>query len=269
MNSILLKQDPSHIIHEPIKDSISSLHQLINNKVKLKRPVFFIPGWNDDNCRCWAASNKGNIPLKDWLRSMVTNFQDAYFVNFQAESTRCDSFLAFGELIKRKIWAIAGKGQECDVVAHHMGGLGVRAAIALGEPLDHVQSCITIATPHRGEVRNGGKVLFGKMRGTYAGSGPSQNLQASSLHPDSESIKTINSVHNRFLFLDRVRRFYQIAKARGKGAARPNILEKDGVENLYQSKAHEISIQDDGRSSSIPLTLDPRAILAVIDILIL
>lgn len=256
MDPTQLKQPLNHPIDETIQDCISQLNKLKNKSIVFKRPVFFIPGRNDENCRCWTEARGGSLSLKDWLNNVAADLQDVYFINFQAESKHCDGFLEFGELIKKKIWAVAGKEQACDVVCHHMGGLGLRAAVVLGQPLNNIHSCVTVAAPHRGEFLKGWRSWF------------INDPQSRSLRPESEPIKSINTFMNRQLFLDRIQAFYQIAALRPDGVINPDLMPKDGAEKLYREKTYKILLKDADWPNLSRLTHDPRIILKVFQILL-
>ena len=49
------------------QNALNKLEEFTKNKIALKRPVFFVPGWTDESCACWRESNKINICIKDWF----------------------------------------------------------------------------------------------------------------------------------------------------------------------------------------------------------
>src|ERR1041385_581640 len=127
------------------------------NKLTLKRPVFFVPGWTDEAGRCWD-------PLRQVLGEILTNPKDAVFINFEQDAKDCSSFYDLGARLNEKVRRRIDARAKFDCVAHSMGGLDVRAAITDGDkPLVHGSTCITVATPHRGDHLGGLRNILGKI----------------------------------------------------------------------------------------------------------
>ena len=106
------------------KNAVDRLEELAKNKLELKRPVFFIPGWTDEACVCWMTPYlKRGTCIKGWAPQIIKNFDLIDYVSFSdKESQSCKSFLGFGDILKEKIWNKIGKKAEFDLVGHNMGG---------------------------------------------------------------------------------------------------------------------------------------------------
>src|SRR3989338_10480597 len=88
------------------KNASDKLEDLVWNKLELKRPVFFIPGWTDETCVCWKSPYlKRDVCIKDWSKKVVKNPDYINYVSFPVkESQSCKSFFDFGDILKEKIW---------------------------------------------------------------------------------------------------------------------------------------------------------------------
>jgi len=54
--------------------AVKKLEDLINNKISLERPVFFVPGWTDEDNTCWkTAYRKSYVSMKEWIKKIVKN----------------------------------------------------------------------------------------------------------------------------------------------------------------------------------------------------
>lgn len=143
----------------------NKLREFKDKKIKLKRDVFFVPGWTDQACICWTEPYMESgidrragweYTVKDW-EYIVKNPERMHYlklvendksiniirnkegkikkVEFKSDpSYRYTNFFQFAELIKRKIRATGVK--EFDLVGHSMGGLDIIAATALDKNLD-------------------------------------------------------------------------------------------------------------------------------------
>lgn len=140
-----------------------------NNKIRLKRDVFFIPGWTDQACICWIEpyTESGidrragwEYTVKDW-EYIIENPEKIHYlqlvenndsiniirnrqrkvkkVEFKSDdqSYSYTNFFQFAELIKNKIRATGAR--EFDLVGHSMGGLDIISAVVLDRNLDAYQ----------------------------------------------------------------------------------------------------------------------------------
>ncbi len=254
--------------------ALDKLNEWANNKIGLKRPVFFVAGWTDESCAAWMNSDKINKSIRDWLTEICLNQDQSYYINFEKESPDCNNFLDFGEVLKKKIWDVLGKNKEFDIVGHSMGGLDIRAAIALGEPLLNIRNCLTVSTPHWGDNFGGfnawlRKTLFGsKIANLFAKETPYQIVQSQQLDPDYESIKTINKLENREAFLERVDKMFQFKGTQDftvKGSA---FIDRTGLSPQLTDKIENVIIEGADHTGKIGITKDPRTVLAILRILL-
>lgn len=150
--------------------------------LRLKRPVFFVPGWSDQGCLCWTepyVEGGGDrrpgweYTIQDWVEEIIvpTDQANVHFVTLVEDernviikrfsrgmkqgkiqsvdwsrdpSAQYESFFQFAELLKRTIRALGA--EEYDLVGHSMGGLDIIAATVLDRSLDQeseVQRFIT------------------------------------------------------------------------------------------------------------------------------
>lgn len=153
------------------------LQALQTEKITLNRPVFFVPGWRDEDGTCWLETCKDTDeqPIRDWVPEVVTNPALAHYVTFtDAESRGCESFVDFGQLVKERVWEAIGRDTPFDAIGHSMGGLDIVAALLdEDEPLAHLHYLITVATPHRGTEWGGGCDNY-RARSPAPGTPPSQ-----------------------------------------------------------------------------------------------
>lgn len=243
-------------------------------KITLKRPVFFVPGWTDEMCNCWAKGEWGRMSIKEWIGNVTQNPDKAYYINFIEETMKCKSFLDFGEVLKVKIWDIIGKNAEFDIAGHSMGGLDIRAAVAQGEPLLNINKCLTVATPHQGDNLGGIDIgirkffLLGWIVNKVKPETPYQKMQSEGLDPDYEPIQLINEPNNKIAFLERIGKLYELKGSRDftvKGSA---YLDETGIApELCKSKIEKVEIPGADHTGKIGITQDPRTILAVLRIL--
>ncbi len=231
--------------------------------ITFPRPVFFVPGWRDDNAQCWTKANGQGLSMQHWIRNVATNPQEVYFVNFVTESRQCRDFWDLGKCFKKKVKALVGNSRAFDVVAHGMGGLAIRASLVDEEPLLNAHTCITIATAHRGRQIRGTQSLLNRFMRQRA----YHTIQSKSLDSDSQAMKEINALTHRRLFLERVDKLYQFSRARDSAAGNVCLLDGQGIEVLYQQKTREVVLEGSQRLGDKTMTQDPRTILAVIKIL--
>jgi len=137
-------------------------------RIRLKRDIFFVPGWTDQACICWtepyvesgADIRRGwEYTVKDW-EYIIENPEKMHYIqlvenensiniirNKQGKIKKVEfksdpsygytNFFQFAELVKSKIRATGAR--EFDLVGHSMGGLDIISAIALDRNLDAYQ----------------------------------------------------------------------------------------------------------------------------------
>lgn len=248
------------------QEALEQLNTWKQDKIVLKRPVFFVPGWTDEDCKCWTLGEYDKIPIKQWINDITKNFNEAHYITFIEETTNCKSFIDFGEALKTKIWNIIDKYTEFDIVGHSMGGLNARAAIAQGEPLLNINKCLTVATPHQGDHLGG--LNWWLIKRGFKAMSAYRAEQGKNLDPDYHPIKLINQIENRKLFLERINRLYQFKGTRDfcvKGSA---IMSNDGIEQLYKEKTEELIVEGANHTGKIGICQDPRTIFTIIKILL-
>ena len=103
-----------------IKVALSKLTNLKSNKLRLDRPVFFVPGWTDEAAAAWRQPLDGHRCIEQWFKDVVSNPEFVYFVDFSAEATSCQSFLDFGEVLKKQVRAVVKDGGIFDLVCYSM-----------------------------------------------------------------------------------------------------------------------------------------------------
>jgi hypothetical protein len=247
------------------QNAIIKLNELAQAKIKLQRPVFFIPGWTDESCVCWkTAYKKSYASVKEWLSKIADNFELANFMIFtDKESEGCNSFLDFGDILKTKIWDKIGQDTKFDLVGHSMGGLDSVAAITDTEdPLMNVNHLITVATPHQGSELGEIGPIFNKYKPHHA----SQCVQ---LDPDQPSIKLVNKLTNRQKLLSSIEKLYCLMGTRDMAVMRSARFNKEGLgQNLYKEKVEIVQIDGATHSMDYGITQDPRTVLAIVRILL-
>lgn len=247
------------------KNASDKLEDLVEAKLELKRPVFFIPGWTDENCVCWMTPYlKRDACVKEWVAKIVKNLELVNYISFSAkESETCSSFLDFGDILKTKIWDKIGKIQTFDLVGHSMGGLDSVAAITHpDDPLKNVNYLITLATPHQGSEWGEIGAKFGK-RERY------HTLQCVNLDPDQLPIQLINRLRKRMQLVERIKKLYCLMGTRDQAVMRSARFNKAGIDSkLYEKKVEILEIDGATHSQKYGITQDPRTILAVLKILL-
>ena len=231
------------------------------NKIALQRPVFFVPGWTDESCANWNMAYKSSPPIKEWFKLVSSNYKLANFVTFtEQESIHCNSFLDFGLLVKNKIQAAIGCQNVFDIVGHSMGGLDIRAAIAIHN-LSYVENCITVASPHKG-------TQLGDIAPKIMQYKPHHKIQCINLDPDHVPIQTINSLENRKKFLDGVRKFYQFVGTQDMAVARNAKIDTKDIDSTLLNKITTVEIGGATHSAKGGITRDIRVVVALLNILI-
>ena len=245
--------------------ALKKIEELMKNKVELKRPVFFVPGWRDEVCVCWkTAYQKGYKPIREWILSIIKNKELAYFVTFtQKETQGCSSFFELGHILKTKIWHAIGDHETFDLVGHSMGGLDASAAITDNiEPLQNVCSLITVATPHQGSELGEIGPLFEKYEKHHA-------LQCLNLDPDQLPIKLINKLETRKRLLENIQKLYCLTGTRDMAVMRSARFNTEGIDtDFYNKKVALIEFGGATHSNKEGITQDPRSMLTIIHLLI-
>ena len=59
------------------QNAVEKLEELAENKIELKRPVFFIPGWKDETCVCWESPYLMMLKnsLRSWRRDELSQYR--------------------------------------------------------------------------------------------------------------------------------------------------------------------------------------------------
>lgn len=247
------------------QNAAGKLEELARNKLELKRPVFFIPGWTDEACVCWMTPYlKRGTCIKEWAPKILRNPELVNYISFSVkESEGCKSFFDFGDILKERIWDKIGRKTDFDLVGHSMGGLDTVAAITdEEETLLNVNKLITVATPHQGSE-------LGELGPIVRKFEPHHALQCINLDPDQPAIKSINKIEVREKLLDRVQKLYCLMGTRDMAVMRSARFNKIGIDpKRYQEKVEIVEIDGATHSEKLGITQDPRTILAVLKILL-
>ena len=246
------------------QNALNKLEEFTNVKITLKRPVFFVPGWTDEDNTWWTISNKKfGISVKEWFSGIFKNCDLVEYITFSDdESERCKSFLDFGPILKNKILHKIGENQEFDLTGHSMGGLdSVAAIIEETSPLLKVNNLITVATPHEGRELSDLLPKFRKCELHHA-------MQCVNLDPDQFPVKHINEVEIRIELLDRVKKLYCFTGTIDMAVMRSAKYNKEGLDpDLYKNKVEIIEVGGASHTEKNGITLDPRVALNIINIL--
>ena len=246
------------------QNAAGKLEELAKNKLELKRPVFFIPGWTDEACVCWMTPYlKRGTCIKEWAPKILRNPELVNYISFSAkESEGCKSFFDFGDILKEKIWDKISRKTDFDLVGHSMGGLDAVAAITdEEETLLNVNKLITVATPHQGSELGEIGPVFRKYPEHIAS-------QCVNLDPDQPAIKLINKPDVREKLLNRVKKLYCLMGTRDQAVMRSARFNKIGIDpERYQEKVEIVEIPGATHFEKLGITQDPRTILAVLKIL--
>ncbi len=255
---------------EQIKRCFDELKSYEQKKLRLDRPVFFVPGWCGKDCSAWLIQYKDakgpdkeySLPMKYWTDQIIENNDMAHFVTFTEEEEKgSSSFIELGLCLKKKILSLLGSS-SVNLVGHSMGGLGVRAAISdTAEPSLSVENVITLGTPNRGS-RLGATLVKTLKYPEY------QKQQALSMHPTSSAMKFIDSIKERINMLGSIKKFYSFLGGKDWTVGRSPLLnDKDIPISLYRQKVKKVDFLGAKHTGDDGLTQDPRYILAVIKIL--
>jgi pimeloyl-ACP methyl ester carboxylesterase len=249
-----------------IAKAAKELEGIAQQGLKLKRPVFFVPGWTGEDSSTWLKPNTSrNIAPKIWIDRIFRNAADyVTYVDFVEESPRCHSFFDFGSVVTKKI----GKRRPCDCVGHSMGGLDIAAAIALCEPpLLDVRRFVTFGSPLRGTELGG---LRAKLRGM------AHILeQAKSMDPDQRFIKELRSPESLKRLLARTENLYSLYGSQDMAVRKSGRFDYRDIDpswkgadpDAFKAKVRVIDIQGAEHTGLLGITQDPRAILWLVRIL--
>lgn len=257
---------------EQIKRCFDELKSYEQKKLRLDRPVFFVPGWCGKDCSAWLIQYKDakgpdkeySLPMKYWMDRIIENNDMAHFVTFtDEEEMSSPSFIELGVCLKKKVLSLFGSS-PVDLVGHSMGGLGIRAAISdETAPALSVENVITLGTPNRGSRLSSRLVKTLPM--LYS---EHQKQQALSMHPTSSAMKFIDSIKERINMLGSIKKFYSFLGGKDLTVGRSPLLnEKDIPAKFYQQKVKKVDFLGANHTGDDGLTQDPRYILAVIKIL--
>ena len=253
------------IAQEQRKNACEKLEELAEEKLSFKRPVFFIPGWTDEDCTCWVSSYlKRDRCIQQWVGQVVQNCQWVNPISFtEKESESCTSFFDFGDLVKEKVWKKIGTETEFNLVGHSMGGLDAVAAIVDEvEPLWKVHRLITVATPHQGSE-------LGELGPKVRKYSRHHALQCINLDPDQPAIKAVNTLTVRQRLLDRVEKLYCLMGTRDRAVMASARFKKADIDPAqYQRKVEILQIDGATHSQKLGITQDSRTILAILQILL-
>ncbi len=255
---------------ESLKKCTLELESYRSNKLKLKCHTFFVPGWTSEDCAAWLKPYE-EIPKKykdyywpvaHWIDEIIENKELAHYITFTDEETKSSpSFMELGGYLKRKVLDLA-QDNPVNLVGHSMGGLDIRAAILDSvKPFLKVKNVITVGTPN-----NGNKFvnLLVKIK-NYPEHWKKQCL---SMHPDSEAIKSINSLESRLKLLNSIDKFYVFMGMRDMAVTKSPKLNKEGLAtSLCEQKIMTIQTATAEHSGKDGITQDARISLPIIKIL--
>src|SRR3989338_9393395 len=82
--------------------AIAQLEQLTRTQPRLRRPVFFVPGWTDESNDNWIKPyDRRHTSAKQWVDRIFANPDEAVFITFDdKESECCSSFLDMANYLK-------------------------------------------------------------------------------------------------------------------------------------------------------------------------
>jgi cephalosporin-C deacetylase-like acetyl esterase len=129
----------------------------------LKRKVFFIHGWGDQENVCWTLPYTDQDTIKNWVDKLVINKDEmVYYIKLDDDETYYyENFFQFANLLRYKINSNRTGEEAIDLICHSMGGLDSVALIAVDKKIDTtktiyypylkgVNRLITVSTPHQG-----------------------------------------------------------------------------------------------------------------------
>jgi triacylglycerol esterase/lipase EstA (alpha/beta hydrolase family) len=238
-------------------------------KLRLLRPVYFVPGWTYEFSECWTSPYLTSyVPIKRYVTRLFSNYDQAFFITFSLkESKGCKSFLDFGALLKEKIRKQAPKN-GFDLVGHSMGGLDSIAAITNEQdPLTGVINLITAATPHRGS--EWGEMCLNHDISNWRKLKPHQVFQGVNLDPDQHPIQQINTVQNRQKLINSLNKLYCLGGTRDMAVFGSSKFNVDGLTDAQKAKVDILEPYGGAQHSETwGITQDPRAMRDIVRILV-
>jgi len=264
--------------HESIIAAYQELESFRSNKIKLQRPVFFVPGWTGEDSGTWTRRSriytfrtaKYYRPIKAWIADIIQNPASAIYVTFSDQESKVSSdFIELGRYLKMKVVSAVGES-DVDLVGHSMGGLTIRAACTEPEPQAfRANAVVTIGTS------NNGNPEFGLLSFDWVKSLASRFIhsahhraQLRSMYEKSVAMTRINSPESRGTLLKSVNSFWVLMGMKDlvvRGS--PKLSSKDVSESLFDEKVRTLQIIGAEHTGGRSLTQDPRVILPVIKIL--
>lgn len=251
------------------------LRKLMRNPVTLTRPVYFVPGWRDEQGECWKA-------MATWLPHVITNHRThVFFVTFNDAQggfvPPWEDFLDFADDLADLIHRFTTAGEQVDIVCHSMGGLDTAAAIALldghptleGPPLRHAHTVITYDTPFQGFGAADNDIF--KAFVSAGRDDPWVLLQLGAMHTNSKRIEEV--WESRDEFLAHVSAFWPRGADNFDGILEvPHESASFGRKSDFSASVREryrgyFSWPDTSHSGRNGVTHDKRVILEVVQIL--
>jgi len=255
---------------ENLEKCFCELESYKKNKLKLQRPVFFVPGWTSESCTAWKDVSpdipkkfkKYYLPVKYWIEEIIENKEQAHFVTFTEKQTKnSPSFIELGKYLKAKVLR-ASNGRQVNLVGHSMGGLDIRAAILDSKkPFLKVKNVITVGTPNCGERRVKALLKFKKYPKHH-------KEQCLNMHPRSEAMKILDSSESRIQLLNSIEKFYVFMGMQDLAVMKSPKLNKKGMsKTLYNTKVKIFQTSSAKHSGKDGITRDPRIFLPIIKVL--
>lgn len=146
-------------------------------------PILMVHGFGDVHWSPWWDR------LEYYLRQTGYLPENLHRVNLgEIPGLTVGSPRRYGKIICERLSQLSGKeGQQVDVIAHSMGGLGARWCIQERDGTRYVDDLITLGTPHQGVAGTGGASSWTNYLIGYAPSG------AEALHPDGRFLRKLNA----------------------------------------------------------------------------
>jgi pimeloyl-ACP methyl ester carboxylesterase len=257
------------------QQALADLNQLAQQGIRLKRHVFFIPGWAGDEGHSWTRPYdnllKNHHPMKEWARRIARTSgggKPAKFLSFTlAESKACPTFYEFAQLLKRKILKNIPEGQPMDLVGHSMGGLDIIAAITEGpRPLRNVVNAIAVGSPLQG-VFYGHLVRRVDTLLPFLRWDEHHHVQVRNLDKRAPAILKANSIAVRRRLLSRIHAFTDIRGTQDYVVMRSGRLRTKGLSESTRRRVRHLAVDGASHTGRSGLTQDPRTALFLFQIL--
>ena len=274
-------------------------------KFALKRDLFFIHGWSDEDNVCWTCSydeiGKDAAPdweytIKDWIDKLITNKDErVHYVKLvyaeenikhryewgqikldieTDETFEYENFFQFAELLKYKI-TLSRSTEQIDLICHSMGGLDSVAAIAADKEQD------ATGTIYHSPIQGVNQLIT--VSTPHQGS-PAANLsdtelakvllrqseyirtQGSNMRPTSDFIKLVNDVSIRNQLLDRVSFMHMFGGGSDIVVPTSNYMIKTTGLKKSNYKVYP-TLSEATHSQAMGITQDPRMSLSIFKLL--